>query len=69
MGLESVIEDIQRKGEREKEAISAAAAAEEQQILDEAQQKVEARRREEEIVCRMQSCEEKEPDWDPPIDY
>ncbi|MDD1639622.1 MAG: V-type ATP synthase subunit E [Methanomicrobiales archaeon] len=46
MGLESVIEDIQRKGERERDAISAASAAEERQIQDEAQQRVDARRKE-----------------------
>jgi V/A-type H+-transporting ATPase subunit E len=62
MGLESVIEDIQRKGEREKEAISAAAAAEERQILDEAQKRVDARRKEAEgeisrVIQRMEDLE------------
>jgi V/A-type H+-transporting ATPase subunit E len=62
MGLESVIEDIQRKGEREKEAISAAAAAEERQILDEAQEKVDARKKEAEgeisrVIQRMEDLE------------
>jgi V/A-type H+/Na+-transporting ATPase subunit E len=62
MGLESVIEDIQRKGEREKEAISAASAAEERQILDEAQHRVDTRRKEAEeeisrVIQRMEDLE------------
>ncbi len=62
MGLESVIEDIQRKGEREREAISAASAAEERQILDEAQKRVDARRTEAEgevfrVIQRMEDLE------------
>ena len=62
MGLESVIEDIQRKGEREREAISAASALEERQILDEAQKRVEARRKEADgeisrVIQRMEDLE------------
>jgi V/A-type H+/Na+-transporting ATPase subunit E len=62
MGLESVIEDIQRKGERERDAINAASSVEERQILDEAQKRVEVKRKEAEgevsrVIQRMEDLE------------
>ena len=62
MGLESVIEDIQRKGEKEREAIQAASSSEERQILEEAQKRVDARRKEADgeisrVIQRMEDLE------------